>query len=103
MISLSSQCLLQQEKLLPLYLEDENKKTTTLECFLSTGRLRIADSIESACSEADIAQKQDPETLEFKTRTWSLIDKVAKPTAHLWSSTSGIPVTAQVSEMADCT
>ncbi|KAL1893522.1 hypothetical protein Sste5346_006351 [Sporothrix stenoceras] len=89
------------ESILPLYL-GENSKVTVSE-LLSTGRLRIASSVEDACEGATIVQEQGPENLEFKQKTLISIEASAHPDAHLWSSTSGIPVSAQAANMKNKT
>ncbi|OAA59744.1 3-hydroxyacyl-CoA dehydrogenase [Niveomyces insectorum RCEF 264] len=90
------------EALLPVYL-DNDEKAGSVSDLLLTGRLRIAASIDDACADAHIVQEQGPENLAFKSSTWAQIETAAPATAHFWSSTSGIPVAAQVAYMTDCT
>lgn len=90
------------ESLLPVYLGGD-KTTASVADLLASGRLRIASSIEEACANAHIVQEQGPENLPFKLRTLADIEASAPATAHLWSSTSGIPVSAQAANMADRT
>ncbi|KIH87054.1 3-hydroxyacyl-CoA dehydrogenase, NAD binding protein [Sporothrix brasiliensis 5110] len=90
------------ESILPLYLGEVSKvATTTVADLLSNGRLRLASSVEDACAGAHIVQEQGPENLEFKRRALRAIEASAPPEAHLWSSTSGIPVSAQAANMKD--
>lgn len=89
------------ESILPLYLGGGDKAKFTVSGLLSSGRLRIASSIEDACAGAHIVQEQGPENVDFKRRTLAAIEASAPPDAHLWSSTSGIPVSVQVADMAD--
>ncbi|KAJ5575126.1 hypothetical protein N7450_009025 [Penicillium hetheringtonii] len=63
---------------LPSYLEttQETQEKDPITHLLSTSRLKIATSLREAVEKATIIQEQNP-------------------TAHLWSSSSGIPVSAQ--------
>lgn len=79
---------------LPGYLGTD-PQTPRLADFLSQGRLVICSTLEEACASADIVQEQGPENLAFKRDIWSKIEKCALATSHFWSSTSGIPASAQ--------
>jgi 3-hydroxyacyl-CoA dehydrogenase len=68
---------------------------------LREGRVRIARSLEEACSLAtDIVQEQGPENEAFKTRLWPRVEALVRPDCLLWSSTSGIPASVQGAGMA---
>ena len=84
------------ESLLPLYLPP----TQTVDVLLTSKRLTIAPTLADAVRAATIIQEQGPENLGFKQRTWSevLASGVAS-TAHLWSSTSGIPASQQLAHL----
>ncbi|KAF7717457.1 Uncharacterized protein PECH_000495 [Penicillium ucsense] len=58
-------------------------------------RLRLATSIQDAVQNATIVQEQTPELLSSKQSLWQEVSRFASPTAHLWSSSSGIPASAQ--------
>ncbi|KIW13166.1 hypothetical protein PV08_08353 [Exophiala spinifera] len=103
------------ESVLPLYLPSSwspstigstmttTTTTTTASVvseLLSSKRLVMHSSLASAVQEATIIQEQGPEHLPFKQSTWSEVIKHAPPTAHLWSSTSGIPASQQLSHLA---
>ncbi|KAL5051548.1 hypothetical protein BDW71DRAFT_171317 [Aspergillus fruticulosus] len=62
---------------------------------LSSGRLNIHSSLDTACASATIVQEQGPENLEFKQSIWEKVEAVAPASAHFWTSTSGIPASAQ--------
>ncbi|CAK7204032.1 hypothetical protein SEUCBS139899_006783 [Sporothrix eucalyptigena] len=80
--------------ILPVYFQGPS-----VDELLSSGRLRLATSIDDACAGADLVQEQGPEKLTFKTATLAAVSKAAPPHAHLWSSTSGIPVSSQVASL----
>ncbi|GAB7365989.1 hypothetical protein MBLNU230_g7316t1 [Neophaeotheca triangularis] len=69
--------------------------------FSPSSRLRIALTIEEAVSSAQIIQEQGPENIEFKRNLWPEIEKYAPASALLWTSTSGIPASAQAADMKD--
>ena len=56
-------------------------------------------TLTTAVSQASIIQEQGPENLPFKTALWALIAPHVPPTALLWSSTSGIPASAQAAAL----
>ncbi|CAK7213524.1 hypothetical protein SBRCBS47491_001829 [Sporothrix bragantina] len=68
---------------------------------LTSGRLRLASSVADACAGADLVQEQGPENVEFKQKTLAIVAEAAPANAHLWSATSGIPVSAQVALFDD--
>ncbi|KAL4801489.1 hypothetical protein BDV18DRAFT_149042 [Aspergillus unguis] len=70
---------------------------------ISSGRLNIHSSLETACASATIVQEQGPENLEFKKTVWEKIESLAPSSAHLWTSTSGIAASAQQGGMRDKT
>ncbi len=88
--------------LLPVHLAS-NDPALALDALLSSGRLRVEASVEAAVADAHIVQEQGPENLAFKQSTLAVVEKAAPAAAHLWSSTSGIPASAQVAHMADRT
>jgi 3-hydroxyacyl-CoA dehydrogenase len=67
---------------------------------VTSRRLRFCTSLADAVSRATIIQEQGPEKLAFKQATWSEVLRHAGPTAHLWSSTSGIPASEQLSHLS---
>ncbi|KAH7323494.1 hypothetical protein BKA65DRAFT_510931 [Rhexocercosporidium sp. MPI-PUGE-AT-0058] len=54
-----------------------------------------------AVSSATIIQESGPENLEFKAALWENIERHGKKDALFWSSTSGIPASAQYVRMQD--
>jgi len=52
-------------------------------------------TLTAAASHAAIIQEQGPENLPFKASLWASLSPHVSPTALLWSSTSGIPASAQ--------
>lgn len=73
---------------------------TTIDTLISTNRLRLASSIHDAVQNATIIQEQTPELLSSKQALWNEVTRSADVNAHLWSSSSGIPASAQA---ATCT
>lgn len=67
----------------------------------SSSTVKTTKSISEAVSDANIVQEQGPENLAFKAKIWLQIEEHAPATALLWSSTSGIPATAQSAQMRD--
>jgi 3-hydroxyacyl-CoA dehydrogenase len=55
--------------------------------------------LAEAVSDANIVQEQGPENLAFKAKIWPQIEEHAPATALFWSSTSGIPASAQSKDM----
>lgn len=84
------------DSILPLYLPS----STAISDHLASKRLVICASLSDAVSPATIVQEQGPENLAFKQRTWSEVLAHISPTAHLWSSTSGIPASQQLAHLA---
>jgi 3-hydroxyacyl-CoA dehydrogenase len=66
-----------------------------------TKRISFASDLASAVSSASIVQEQGPEDPAFKTIIWSQIEAHAPRDALFWSSTSGIPASAQSQRMQD--
>lgn len=87
---------------LPLYLdasigESKNPPDPSKDAIdnLFSARLSIVPSIRDAVHSATIVQEQSPEILASKQSLWTEVAKYAQPNAHLWSSSSGIPASAQ--------
>jgi 3-hydroxyacyl-CoA dehydrogenase len=64
-------------------------------------KFHVSSSLSNAVSRADIVQEQGPEKLAFKAKIWPEIEQHAPKTALFWSSTSGIPASAQSKDMKD--
>lgn len=88
--------------------------TTTFPSFLSSlpalssldpqsliSKINLASDLPSAVRHASIIQESGPENLPFKTALWADVEKHAPKDALLWSSTSGIPASAQSEKMQD--
>ncbi|KAJ9617408.1 hypothetical protein H2204_013830 [Knufia peltigerae] len=91
------------ESVLPLYLPSDpssSSTSTSVSELLSGKRLVIHSDLASAVRDATIVQEQGPEHLPFKQSTWSEVIKYASPATHLWSSTSGIPASRQLSHLS---
>ncbi len=86
------------ESILPVYLDSQDA-SLSVGALISASRLRIATSLEDACTGATIVQEQGPENLAFKASVWEKVAKVISPEAHLWSSTSGIPASNQAADL----
>jgi 3-hydroxyacyl-CoA dehydrogenase len=69
----------------------------------SLSLVKTTKSLAEAVSDASIVQEQGPENLPFKAEIWPQIEVHAPATALLWSSTSGIPASAQSKDMKDPT
>ena len=67
----------------------------------STAQVKTTHSLASAVADADIVQEQGPENLPFKKSIWPQIERHAPAHALFWSSTSGIPASAQSADMVD--
>ncbi|KAF5675848.1 hydroxylacyl dehydrogenase [Fusarium heterosporum] len=93
------------ESLLPVYLKSTKKDGSQGEIdvqqLISEGRLLVCSSIEEVCSNATIVQEQGPDSVNFKKSNWAEVLKYAPPSAHLWSSTSGILASKQVEDLGD--
>jgi 3-hydroxyacyl-CoA dehydrogenase len=87
---------------LPPILE-ETFPGTCVTSLISAGRIKIHKTLEEACRTATIVQEQGPENLAFKRGVWAEVERTAPPSAHFWSSTSGIPVSEQSADMQDKT
>jgi 3-hydroxyacyl-CoA dehydrogenase len=57
--------------------------------------------LAEAVAQASIVQEQGPENLAFKAKIWPQIEEHAPAAALFWSSTSGIPASAQSQHMKD--
>ncbi|KAJ6145825.1 hypothetical protein N7470_009720 [Penicillium chermesinum] len=68
---------------------------TLVDTLLRSARLTIPPSLEAAVTTATIIQEQSPESLPSKQALWTSVAHSAPPTAHLWSSSSGIPASQQ--------
>ncbi|PYH74675.1 3-hydroxyacyl-CoA dehydrogenase family protein [Aspergillus vadensis CBS 113365] len=101
-------------KTLPIYMSElpstntdprsspESQPSTSLVASLvSSGRLQIHSTLESACASATIVQEQGPENVDWKQTTWAGIEAVAPSSAHFWTSTSGIAASIQQAKMQD--
>lgn len=73
----------------------------SVDALLAAGRLRLAASVADAVAGAHIVQEQGPESRAFKAATLAAVAEAAPRDAHLWSSTSGIPVSAQAAAAPD--
>ncbi|OJJ76355.1 hypothetical protein ASPBRDRAFT_115376 [Aspergillus brasiliensis CBS 101740] len=82
---------------------DSQPPTSLVASLISSGRLRIHSTLESACASATIVQEQGPENVNWKQSTWAQIEAVAPPSAHFWTSTSGIAASTQQAKMQDKT
>ena len=78
---------------LPKYLEPSKQALVS--------EITLTNDIAEGVANADIVQEQGPENVEFKSKLWAEVEKHAKPAALLWSSTSGIPASAQSRSMED--
>ncbi|RDH31740.1 hypothetical protein BDQ94DRAFT_146561 [Aspergillus welwitschiae] len=104
-------------KTLPIYMSELPSTTTDsklspdpqpptmslVASLISSGRLRIHSTLESACASATIVQEQGPENVDWKQSAWARIEAVAPPSAHLWTSTSGIAASIQQAKTQDKT
>ncbi|KAB8235395.1 hypothetical protein BDV23DRAFT_165834 [Aspergillus alliaceus] len=82
---------------------ESQSSMSTVASLISSGRLHIHTSLESACASATIVQEQGPENLEFKQSLWAQVETLAPPSAHFWTSTSGIAASAQQQNLHDKT
>ncbi|GKZ17075.1 hypothetical protein AbraIFM66951_006029 [Aspergillus brasiliensis] len=101
-------------KTLPIYMSElsstinlesspDSQPPSLVTSLISSGRLRIHSTLKSACASATIVQEQGPENVNWKQSTWAQIEAVAPPSAHLWTSTSGIAASTQQAKMQDKT
>jgi len=74
---------------------------TGTECRNPESTFKTTQTLSEAVSGADIVQEQGPENLGFKAKIWPQIEQHAPATALFWSSTSGIPASAQSRNMKD--
>ncbi|PWY89373.1 3-hydroxyacyl-CoA dehyrogenase [Aspergillus sclerotioniger CBS 115572] len=82
---------------------DARPSTSLVTSLVSSGRLRIHSTLESACASATIIQEQGPENVDWKQSIWAQVEAVAPPSAHLWTSTSGIAASTQQLQMRNKT
>ncbi|KAF3388508.1 L-carnitine dehydrogenase [Penicillium rolfsii] len=73
----------------------ESPSDTLIDTLLATNRICLASSIHEAVHGATIIQEQTPELLSSKQALWTEVARSADINAHLWSSSSGIPASAQ--------
>ncbi|KAJ5789885.1 uncharacterized protein N7518_006896 [Penicillium psychrosexuale] len=71
------------------------ESTTIIDELISTSRLKLATSLSVALENATIVQEQSPEKTASKQALWKEVASLSSPHAHLWSSSSGIPASAQ--------
>ncbi|CBF69942.1 hypothetical protein AN6215.2 [Aspergillus nidulans FGSC A4] len=94
-------------KTLPIFLVSSSSRTESqpieVTSLISSGRLNIHSSLETACASATIVQEQGPENLEFKQTIWKKVEAIAPVSAHFWTSTSGISASAQQQLLHDKT
>ncbi|KAL4876066.1 hypothetical protein BJY04DRAFT_231993 [Aspergillus karnatakaensis] len=88
---------------LPNFLASANSEPDLVATLISSGRLNIHSSLETACASATIIQEQGPENIAFKRSIWRKVESIAPASAHLWTSTSGISASAQQQDMQDKT
>ncbi|KAJ5578332.1 Dehydrogenase multihelical [Penicillium hispanicum] len=69
--------------------------TDAVATLLASPRLALAPTLHAAVHTATIIQEQTPEHLASKQALWTDVARSAPPSAHLWSSSSGIPASAQ--------
>lgn len=80
--------------LLPGYLSSVG--TISVADCLESGRLKLAASLEEACTQkTSVVQEQGPENEPFKVGLWPQVESFVSPSCLLWSSTSGIPASVQ--------
>lgn len=70
-------------------------KEAVIDSLLETGRLVLASSVQQAVANATIVQEQTPERVDAKQALWKEVAQFAGSHARLWSSSSGIPASAQ--------
>ena len=85
---------------LPKYCLQQADRVST---WFSDGTLKISHDLASAVAVAHIVQEQGPENIAFKASVWPQIEDRCPPACLLWSSTSGIPASAQSKNMRDPT
>lgn len=66
-----------------------------------TARLKFCDDLAEGVRDADVVQENGPERRDFKRRLWAQVEKAAKPTALLLSSSSGTTATSQSALMTN--
>ncbi|SPO03714.1 related to hydroxylacyl-CoA dehydrogenase [Cephalotrichum gorgonifer] len=88
---------------LPGYINHPDDPSFGISQLRESGRLKICSSLKEACTAATIVQEQGPENIAFKKSIWKEVEKYVSPSAHLWSSTSGIAASLQNQDMLDKT
>ena len=83
---------------LPKYCLQQAERVST---WFEDGTVKISHDLASAVSGAHIVQEQGPENIAFKASIWPRIEDHCPPNCLLWSSTSGIPASAQSKNMRD--
>jgi 3-hydroxyacyl-CoA dehydrogenase len=63
--------------------------------------IRLTSNVAEGVADAGIVQEQGPENVGFKSKLWAEVEQHAPSSALLWSSTSGIPASAQSKDMKD--
>lgn len=76
---------------------DSPGSTTLIDDLIRTSRLKLSTTVAEAIQNATIIQEQSPEVTASKQALWKEVAGLAGPDAHLWSSSSGIPASAQAS------
>ncbi len=71
----------------------ERGKVTPQQKEHALANLRLANSVEEACREADLVIEAVPEDMELKMDVFCILDKFAKPGAILASNTSSLSIT----------
>lgn len=70
-------------------------KSNLVDDLIRTSRLNLATSLAEAVQNATIVQEQSPEITASKQALWKEVARLTGPVTHLWSSSSGIPASAQ--------
>ncbi|KAJ5793744.1 hypothetical protein N7457_000343 [Penicillium paradoxum] len=93
----------QIRSILPSLLDTPTTSNTIIDDLLRTSRLKLAKSLAEAVENATIVQEQSPEVTASKQALWKEVASLTGPNTHLWSSSSGIPASAQAAgcEAAD--
>ncbi|KAF4770097.1 hypothetical protein HAV15_011886 [Penicillium sp. str.  len=76
---------------------DSPGSTTLIDDLIRTSRLKLSTTVAEAIQNATIIQEQSPEVTSSKQALWKEVAGLAGPDTHLWSSSSGIPASAQAS------
>lgn len=76
---------------------DSPGSTNLIDDLIRTSRLKLSTTVAEAIQNATIIQEQSPEVTSSKQALWKEVAGLADPDTHLWSSSSGIPASAQAS------